>query len=81
MDNNSQRHLLLSTSARLVAERDEIIFKINAVLDSEFSQSKDYAYYVSTLFEELSKKEVAIDTLQTYFKRHFTKKEENDNNS
>jgi hypothetical protein len=81
MNNDSQKHLLLSVSASLIAQRDEIVFKISSVLNSEFNKSEDYVTYVSELFENLSKKEMTIDALQTYFKRHFTKIDGDDNNS
>lgn len=77
MDNNVQSKLVLASIAKLTADRDETVFKINAVLNSEYKDSVDYVGSLTTLFKELSQQELTIEAIQVYYARHF-KKPEND---
>ena len=86
MNNNSKEKLILASLAKIIAERDETIYKIQSLLDSNFDDNRGDVDLLKTYFEKLSSQELVIDTIQVFFARHFKselpkKQKENDNDN
>ena len=80
MDISTQEKLLLASIVNLTASRDETVFRINALLNSSYTETVDYVGEINNLFEKLSRQELSIETIQVYYSRHF-KQPENDTTS
>jgi hypothetical protein len=71
MDKNSKEKLILASLSELMAEKNETIYKIQSLLDSDFDETRDDVGLLTEYFEKLSQQELAIDTVQVFFARHF----------
>ena len=76
--------MILATLSQFIADRDKVVFNINSIIESGYSELSDKTKLLGKEFKKLSKIELTIDSVQMYYAKKFTinnQKKSDDNNS